>query len=251
MGLSIKQATRKSRKVNSVAFHRPRAGNFVPQVASTATTTSASHHWKVLTRHRRTDDGEAYFFERVSSSDDAKGGARQCRSRWKWVGQAEALAGRGAPPARRRAGAGLVAQVRVQPARGPPQERQHKLGPARVHRRLAAMPVPGQALPRRLHRPLPEAPARARRRRRRRRRGRGPRARRTASQAASAQARCCRRVFRDNNSEAGSRRPRRGAPPRAGSRTAVPRLRDIIRWGFLWLRRRIQPRIIRPGSLVP
>ena len=63
-------------------------------------TTSAEHPWKLLKRHRRTDDSEAYFFERVAgSTDDAttKGrgaGARQDRScgggRWTWVGQKRA-----------------------------------------------------------------------------------------------------------------------------------------------------------------
>ncbi|CAL4969747.1 unnamed protein product [Urochloa decumbens] len=51
---------------------------------------AASHPWKLLTRHRRTEDDEAYWFERISTSDDAGGGARQARScgrRWTWVGQ--------------------------------------------------------------------------------------------------------------------------------------------------------------------
>ncbi|OQU89927.1 hypothetical protein SORBI_3002G295400 [Sorghum bicolor] len=55
-------------------------------------TTSSRHPWKLLTRNRRTEDDEAYFFERVASGDDARGGAaRQDRScgggRWTWVGQ--------------------------------------------------------------------------------------------------------------------------------------------------------------------
>ncbi|CAN6251355.1 unnamed protein product [Urochloa humidicola] len=54
-----------------------------------AASPAASHPWKLLTRHRRTDDDEAYWFEGISTSDDG-GGARQTRScgrRWTWVGQ--------------------------------------------------------------------------------------------------------------------------------------------------------------------
>ncbi|CAL5072958.1 unnamed protein product [Urochloa decumbens] len=52
---------------------------------------AASHPWKLLTRHRRTDDDEAYWLESIPTTSDAGGGARQaCRScgrRWTWVGQ--------------------------------------------------------------------------------------------------------------------------------------------------------------------
>ncbi|OQU86599.1 hypothetical protein SORBI_3003G110932 [Sorghum bicolor] len=83
------------------ALGRPPAvpGIIIDDDTATATT-SAQHPWKLLTRHRRTDDSEAYFFERVAGSTDgakAKGGgagARQDRScgggRWTWVGQKRA-----------------------------------------------------------------------------------------------------------------------------------------------------------------
>ncbi|CAN6243309.1 unnamed protein product [Urochloa humidicola] len=78
-------------------FLLPRALGRAPAVpgvileadAAAAASPAASHPWKLLTRHRRTDDDGAYWFEGISTSDDG-GGARQTRScgrRWTWVGQ--------------------------------------------------------------------------------------------------------------------------------------------------------------------
>ncbi|CAL4940737.1 unnamed protein product [Urochloa decumbens] len=63
-------------------------------IEADAAAPAASHPWKLLTRHHRTADDEAYWFEGISTTSDAGaagGGARQaCRScgrRWTWVGQ--------------------------------------------------------------------------------------------------------------------------------------------------------------------
>ncbi|XP_066310961.1 NAC domain-containing protein 68-like [Miscanthus floridulus] len=81
------------------ALGRPPAVPGIIIEDDTATTsTSAEHPWKLLTRHRRTDDSEAYFFERVAagSGETTKGGGagarqdRRCGGRWTWVGQKRA-----------------------------------------------------------------------------------------------------------------------------------------------------------------
>ncbi|CAN6272459.1 unnamed protein product [Urochloa humidicola] len=69
--------------------HPPAVPGIILEADAAAASPAASHPWKLLTRHRRTDDDEAYWFEGISTSDDS-GGARQTRScghRWTWVGQ--------------------------------------------------------------------------------------------------------------------------------------------------------------------
>ncbi|CAN6278386.1 unnamed protein product [Urochloa humidicola] len=58
-------------------------------IEADAASPAASHPWKLLTRHRRTADDEAYWFEPISATSDDGGArhARSCGRRWTWVGQ--------------------------------------------------------------------------------------------------------------------------------------------------------------------